>query len=154
MSVFVDLAEAYKDRLLAAPEIVGDRVFRARQAALKKGWDNGIAVRLVRTQASLAGVGMGAPKDWETVIGIECAARLSLLEMAAGAVAEDAVDTVLAAAYARLAGWEPPGLSVLDALAEPGITWDTEEGEDQACRATFFVRVTHRTNASALTAWG
>jgi hypothetical protein len=149
MSVFVDLAEAYKDRLLGAPQIVGDRVFRARQVVLKKGWADGIAVRLVRTQAQLAGVGPGAPKDWDTVLGIECAARA-----AADAIAEDAVDTVLAAAYARLAGWAPAGLSVEDALAEPDITWDTEEGEDQACRATFFVRVTHRTNASALTAWG
>lgn len=148
MSVFADLAEAYKDRLLAPTQIVGDRVFRARSAALKKGWADGIAVRLVRTQAQLAGVGLGAPKDWDTVLGIECAARAD-----AGAVAEDAVDVVLAAAYARLAGWMPAGLSVLDALAEPGITWDTEEGEDQVCRATFFVRVTHRTNASALTPW-
>lgn len=149
MSVFIDLAEAYKDRLLAAPQIAGDRVFRARQAALKKGWANGICLRLVSSQAQLAGVGPGAPKDWVTLLGIECCARAE-----PDAIAEDAVDVLLTAAYARLAGWAPAGLAVEDALAEPGIDWDTEEGEDQVCRATFLVRITHRTNASALTAWG
>jgi hypothetical protein len=115
---------------------------------LKAGWADGIAIRLIRSTATLAGVGTGAPKDWETLIGIECAARA-----AAGALAEDAVDVVLAAAYARLAGWAPAGLAVEDALAEPAIDWDTDEGEDQICRATFAVRVVHRTAASTLTAW-
>lgn len=149
MSVFVQLAEAFKARLLEAPQIAGDRVFRARQAALKAGWPNGIAIRLVRATSQLAGVGMGAPKDWETLFGIECAARAE-----PDGTAEDAVDVVLAAAYARLAGWAPAGLSVLDAMAEPAIAWDTEEGEDQICRAYLTVSVTHRTAASALTAWG
>jgi hypothetical protein len=140
VSVFIQLAEAYKTRLLVAPQITGDRVFRARSAVLKAGWADGIAIRLIRSTATLAGVGTGAPKDWETLIGIECAARA-----AAGALAEDAVDVVLAAAYARLAGWAPAG--------EPAIDWDTDEGEDQICRATFAVRVVHRTAASTLTAW-
>jgi hypothetical protein len=148
MTVFVDIAEAYKDRLLAAPQIVGDRVFRSRRAALKKNWADGIAVRPVRTTASLAGVGMAAPKDWETLLGVEILARGLTPE-----VAEDAVDALLGPVYARLAGWVPPGLAVEDAASEPAITWDTDEGEDAVARATVVVRLTHRTNASALTAW-
>jgi hypothetical protein len=148
-SPFVDIAEALKDKLLEAPQITADRVFRARSRALKKGHADGIVVRLVRTQSQLAGVGLGAPKDWETDYGIECMARA-----APDAVAEDAVDVIVAAAYARLAGYMPPGLAVLDVFTEPSIVWDTDEGEDQICRATFVVRVTHRTQASALVAWG
>jgi hypothetical protein len=148
-SPFVDLAEAVKTALLAAPQIVGDRVERSRQAALKKGWDSGIVVRLARTQAKLAGVGMGAPKDWTTLIGVEAFARA-----AAGAVAEDAVDAILVPLYARLAGLSLPQLSTLDIAPEPSIDWDTEEGEDQVCRATVVLRIVHRTQASALVAWG
>lgn len=149
MTAFVDIVEAIKDALLQSPQIVGDRVERARQPSMKKGWPNGIAVRLVRTRAQLAGVGLGAPKDWGTLIGVECAAR------AEGAcLAEDAVDVVLQAAYARLAGASLGLPALLDVMPEPEITWDTDEGETQVCRATFSVRVTHRTTAAGLTAWG
>lgn len=149
MTAFVDIAEAIKGRLLQAPQIVGDRVERSRQAALKKGWRNGIVVRLVRTRAQLAGVGPGAPKDWGTLYGVECFARAD-----ADSVGEDAVDAVLAAAYERLAG-ATLGLPALeDVMSEPEITWDTDEGETQTCRATFIVRVSHRTTAAGLTAWG
>jgi hypothetical protein len=149
MTVFADIAEAYKARLLEAPQIVGDRVFRSRRAPLKKGWQDGIAVRLVRAPASLAGVGMGAPKDWETTLGVEILARGLTPE-----AAEDAVDVLLGPVYERLAGWVPSGLSVEDAASEPAITWDTDEGEDAVARATVVIRITHRTAASALTAWG
>jgi hypothetical protein len=149
MSAFIAIAEAIKAKLLEAPQIVGDRVERARQASLKKGWSNGIAVRLVRTNAQLAGVGLGAPKDWDTVFGIECVARADV-----GGLAEDAVDPVLAAAYARLAGAHLGLPALLDVMAEPAISWDTDEGENQICRATFVVTVTHRTAAASLTAWG
>lgn len=151
MTVFVDIAEAVKGALLASPQIVGDRVERARQASMKKGWPNGIAVRLVRTRGEPAGVGMSSPKDWGTVIGVECAARA---DAASAAVAEDAVDEVLEAAYARLAGTNLGLPALLDVMPDPEITWDTEEGETQICRATFMVRVTHRTAAASLTAWG
>jgi hypothetical protein len=147
-SPFVDLSAAIANKLLEAPQIVSDRVSRSRQAALKKGWDNGIVVRLARTRADLAGVGLGAPKDWETLIGVECFARA-----APGVLAEDAVDAIVVAAYARLAGLSPAGLSVLDIAAEPSIVWDTDEGEDPVCRATFVVSITHRTQAAALVAW-
>lgn len=149
MTAFIDIAEAIKAKLLEEPPIVGDRVERARQVSLKKGWANGIAVRLVRTKAQLAGVGMGAPKDWGTVFGIECAARAD-----ADGLAEDAVDAVVDAAYARLAGANLGLPALLDVMPEPDISWDTDEGETQICRATFVVRVTHRTAAASLTAWG
>jgi hypothetical protein len=148
MTIFTTIAEAYKDRLLLAPQIVGDRVQRARRAALKKGWDDGIVVRQVRTAAQLAGVGMGAPKDWVTTLGVEILARGLTAE-----AAEDAVDALLAPVYARLAGWAPPGLSVLDALSAPAIVWDSDEGEDAVARATVVVSITHRTQPSALVAW-
>ncbi len=149
MTVFTAIAEAYKDKLLEAPQIVGDRVRRGRRAALKQGWPDGIVVRLVQTRAQLAGVGYGAPKDWDTALGIEVLARGLTPE-----AAEDAVDELLALVYARLAGWAPSGLAVEDALSEPAIDWEAEEGEEAVSRATVIVSLTHRTNASALTAWG
>jgi D-serine deaminase-like pyridoxal phosphate-dependent protein len=149
MTIFTTIAEAYKDRLLLAPQITGDRVQRGRRAALKKGWADGIVVRQVRTAAQLAGVGMAAPKDWTTQLGIEVLARGLTAE-----AAEDSVDTLLALVYARLAGWSPTGLSVLDALSAPSISWDSDEGEDAVAGATIVVSITHRTQPTALVAWG
>ena len=148
MTAFVDIAEAYKDRLLEAPQIVGDRVQRGRLAALKKGWPDGIVVRLVQTSARLAGVGYASPKDWQTTLGVEVVARGPTPE-----AAEDAVDELLGLVYARLAGWAPAGLAVEDALSEPAISWDADEGEDVVVRATVVVALTHRTNPTALTPW-
>jgi len=145
MTAFADIAEAYKDRLLEAPQIVGDRVQRGRVAALKAGWANGIVVRMVRTAAQLAGVGMGAPKDWTTTLGVEVFARSTTPE-----AAEDALDALVGLVYARLAGWEPPGLSVVDAMSEPAIVWSAEEGEGAVARATLVVSLIHRTQAAAL----
>jgi hypothetical protein len=148
-SAFIAIGEAIKNRLLEAPQMAGDRVFRGRVRAGLRDWANMIVVRLVRAPAELAGVGMGAPKDWNTTYAVEITARADGL-----ALAEDVLDPILEAAYARLAGWAPPGLSVLDAMSEPVISWDTEEAEDQLCRATLLITVTHRTTAQALTAWG
>jgi hypothetical protein len=147
-SPFLALADAIADHLLADSSIAGDRVFRGRVRPLKKGMANGIFVRLVSSRAQLAGVGMGAPKDWETLIGVECCARAEPDEPA-----EDAVDAVLVAAYARLAGYAPAGLAVLDVFTEPAIDWALDDGEDQVCRASFVVQITHRTQAAALAAW-
>jgi hypothetical protein len=149
MTAFIDIADAYKARLLEAPQIVGDRVERARRAALKKGWPDGIVVRMVRTRAQLAGVGPGAPKDWETLLGVEILARGATLQ-----AAEDAVDALLAPVYERLSGWMPPDLAVEDALSDPSVEWDSDEGEGAVARALIVIRLNHRTHASALTAWG
>jgi hypothetical protein len=148
-TAFVAIAEAIKNRLLEAPQMAGPRVFRARARAGQRDWSNMIVVRLVRSRAELAGVGLGAPKDWQTDYAVEVHARADGL-----ALAEDVADPILEAAYERLSGWAPAGQSVLDVMPEPAVTWDTEEAEDQVCRATFILSVTHRTTASGLTAWG
>jgi hypothetical protein len=147
-TAFVAIAESIKDKLLEAPQITADRVERGRIAELKRGWANGIVVRLVRTRGELAGVGPGAPKDWTTLYGIDIFARAATPE-----AAEDAVDILLAAAYARLAAYAIPGQSVEDVAPDPAIQWDTQEGEDVVCRASFVLSVVHRTAAATLTAW-
>jgi hypothetical protein len=43
---------------------------------------------------------------------------------------------------------------VEDAAAEPAINFDVDDGEESIARATVVISLTHRTNASALTAWG
>jgi len=145
VTAFADIAEAYKQRLLAVPQITGDRVQRGRQAALKAGWPDGIVVRIVRTAAQLGGVGPGVPKDWTTTLGVEVLARGATPD-----AAEDAVDALLGQVYERLAGWAPPGLAVEDALSEPAIQWDVDEGEGAVARATLVVTLIHRTLAAAL----
>jgi hypothetical protein len=145
MTAFADIAAAYQQRLLAAPQIVGDRVYRGRVRPLKAGQSDGLVVRMVRTTARLAGVGLSAPKDWDTVLGIEVLARGDTPD-----AAEDAVDALLGLVYARLAGWAPAGLSVLDALSEPAVVWDVDEGDTAVARATVVVNLNHRTQASAL----
>jgi hypothetical protein len=149
MTVFADIVEAIKDKLLEATQITGDRVERGRMAVLKKGWANGIVVRLVRSSGEPAGVGDTAPIDWTTVVGVEVLARGATPE-----AAENALDALVAPVFARLSRLALPALSVLDVAPDPAIQWDAEEGEDVVARASFVLSIVHRTAASGLTAWG
>lgn len=148
-SPFIDLAQAVKDALLEAPAIADGLVFRSRTRALKKGHPHGIVVRLVKTGAALAGVGLQSPKDWSTVIGLDILKRAD----ADTDAPEDDLDPLLTAVYARLAGRALPGLGVIDVFSEPTVEWDSDDAEEQISRATVLFQVIHRTQPEALVAW-
>lgn len=148
-TAFAALSQALAARLLEAPQITGDRVFRDRVAPLPREFDNAIVVRQVNTAGSRAGAGLLSPIDWSTDFEIEITAKA-----AADEVATDAVDPLLAAVFERLAGWQPDDLSVVEVVPDPRIDWDRAEGHASMVCARIALRIVHRTEASSLTAWG
>lgn len=148
-TAFTALSQALEARLLEAPPITGDRVFRDRIAPLPREMDDAIVVRQLNTAGTRAGVGLTSPIDWSTEFEVEVFCKAP-----ADAVASDAIDPLLQAVFERLAGWQPPDLSIQEVVPDPRIEWDRAEGQSPLVCARIAVRIVHRTAASSLTAWG
>lgn len=147
-SIFVDLQDAIVARLVQTPA-VATKVAKNLLAPVVREQQQVVNVRLVGSSGERSAITDGFI-DWTTLMAIDCQARA-----AADADPVAAVDPILLATFARLAGvgGDDVGLGVEDLLPDPALTWEVDEGQTPVATVTFSLRITHRTRAAELVAW-
>lgn len=145
MSAFLDLRDAVRALLAAPPALAGGFIHAGRAFPLPAETAQGIFVRLSRGagQAPFAG---DTRVDWNTDIVVAMAAR-----GAAGTDGEAAVDTLLAAVYARIAAAAPLG-NADHWTVEPAVAFEVDEADQTLGAAELRLRVRHRTASGDLSA--
>ena len=150
MSAFLLISTAVEALLTASPALAGGTVRRGRRVALARGQSQGVDIYLQHSAGQRQMI--GNPVLWTTSIGIGCKAR--------GAVAQDgddAIDLLLMAVYARLAGaalqTQAPTAGIVDTGMDPHIAWEVEEAESVLVTASLTLTVTHLAQSLTLAAW-
>jgi hypothetical protein len=142
-SAFLSLADAVVALLSAGTPLAGGRIRLGRGMPLPSHHDSGIDVDLVSSRGQQYTLD-GQTTQWETSIGLDVMARA-----AAGANGAQAVDALLEAVFARLAGATPPAGAMSWAL-DPSVQWSVEEADRTLAVATLSLRVTHFTGGASL----
>lgn len=138
---FAGIVAALVVKLQAAPA-VSTQVDRARLRPVKDDQASAVVVRIAASNPERFAI-LGGPTDWDTEIAIECYARSATL------AADEAVDALLAAVWAKLAQDTTLGGLVMD-LNPTGLEYDFALGADNMACATLALRVLHRTTYSTL----
>ncbi len=142
MSAFATITAAIAAKLAEATA-VSSNIYRARMRPVGEQFTDAIVVRPEGGEAQRFAT-YGAPVDWQSTWRVECYARAS------ASTPDAAVDTLLGAAYARLAADPTLGGAVIDMNVQR-IDFDfAEEAQDLACGVITYL-VQHRTGAAALT---
>lgn len=142
MSAFATISAAIAAKLEEATA-VSAQIYRARMRPMAEQHTNAVVVRCEGGEAQRFAIA-GAPIDWQSTWRVECYARAS------ASTPDAAVDSLMAAAYARLAADPTLGGNVIDMNIQR-VDFDyAEEAQDLAC-ATLTYLVQHRTGAAALT---
>lgn len=142
MSAFATISAAIAAKLAEATAISA-QIYRARMRPLAEQHADAIVVRCKVGEAERFAIA-GAPIDWQSTWRVECYARAS------ASTPDAAVDTLLGAAYARLAADPTLGGTVIDMHIQRIDFDDAEEAQDIACAVITYL-VQHRTGAAALT---
>ena len=129
---------------LSAATPISNQVYRARMRPIAAQHSDAIVVRLGATQVVQKTLAYGRMLC-QTELAVECYAK------AANSVAPDAaVDALLQAAYARIAGDATvnaaPRLVIMNAIA-----WDFDQENDQLGAATMTWQITHEVESAAIT---
>ncbi len=143
-SAFAQLMAALQQVLAAAHQGLAVHVNRVRPVSSSVA--SVILLRLVSARRDTSGP-LGAT-DWQTTIEVECAARTP-----SGQDPAQAVDALLASAWAAVLAPSVSLPGVLDLDSEPDIAWEFDAGETPLASATFRLVVRHRTLANSLQPW-
>lgn len=143
-TAFADLTANVKALLVQAPALAGGRVSRGRARPLAREHDTAIVVRLANGDGEQALT--SGPRHWSTVLVVELFARA-----AAEQEPDDALDPLLQAVYARLAGAQLAG-GVADLLGDPRVEWDAAEADTALASCRLLFTVSHRTQPQSLVA--
>ena len=148
MSAHLSIQSAIVAALLSAPALAGGNVQANTLRPVAGSKAAALVVRMLQSRANTPQV-LGGPYDWITTFQVECLAR-----GAAGSTeSAAAVDSLLDAAWQRLATLNPAGLGVVDVRMQPAIDWQMD-GEDQPLvAAVISLQVKHRTTTTTLAAW-
>lgn len=148
MSAHLAIQAAIVAALNAAPALAGGNVKANTVRPTASSQAQAIVVRLVQSRAATPQL-LSGPYDWLTTYQVECLAR------AANASAEPAaaVDTLLAAAWERLASLSAQSLGALDVRMNPAIDWLYDDADTPVVSATVSLQVMHRTTSTNLNAW-
>jgi hypothetical protein len=107
-----------------------------------------VVVRLLQSRAATPQV-LSGPYEWVTDYQIECLARAP----AASSEPAASVDSLLDAAWTRLATMTAAGIGVVDIRMLPEIKWEYDDADTPMAAAIISVQVLHRTNSTSLAAW-
>lgn len=149
MTKFLALINAVVAQLQAAPS-VSDRVDRTRLRPIAEQHTDAVVVRVQSADPQRAAI-VGGRIEWATTLHIECYAR-AVPAVPGGAVAieaDDALDALLSAVWARLMG-NPTLSGTVSDLEPTGIEWDyAADATGMGC-ATITVTVKHSTQPDSL----
>ena len=141
-TVFSQVAAAIVTSLQAATAVSAN-IYRARVKAAAAEWTNMVVVRVMDSQLERFAI-KGGPFNLDTTIAIECYARGG-----PGISPDVAVDSLLAAVWARLATDTTLGALVSDLLAtEINFEYDVD-GEPTACATLKYLAI-HRAQNQTL----
>jgi hypothetical protein len=145
MTAFASIQTALLAALTASPALASGNISTNRQRPIPAGQSTAIVLRLDQSDGTEMVLGA---LDWNTAYTVECYARGSTAttEMVA------AVDTLLAAVWARLAALTYEALGA-DIAVNPRIDWQYDDGETPLVCAVIRITCSHRTSRSTLTAW-
>ncbi len=150
MTRFMSLANAIVAQLQAAPA-VSAQVDRTRLRPVAAQHDTAVVVRLQGADPQRAAI-VGGRTDWSTTLHIECYARAIPAVPGGGAAAveaDDALDALQAAVWARLMANATLSGTVAD-IEPTGIEWDyAAEATGMGC-ATLTFTVKHSTQPDSL----
>lgn len=137
MSSIVSTAVAAIVASLQQAPAVAPVVSRTRLRPLGTGISLAVVVRPVDAEAGETSISPGEPVSWTVRIAVDCYARAE-----AGTAADEAVDPLLTAAYARLMA-DPTLGGAVRTLAPAGLTYEYDaESEQVVCAGfTFFALV-------------
>lgn len=146
MSAQLSIQSAIVAALNSAPALSNVRANSMRPMSASQS--QSIVVRLIQSRAATPQVLSGS-YEWVTDYQVECLAR------AANASTDPAsvVDSLLDAAWARLASMSPSGVGVIDVRMLPEIQWQYDDADTPMAAAIISMQVLHRTAATSLTAW-
>lgn len=147
-TIFVDIQSAIVALLSQAPAVATKITKNLLQPVVREQGEV-VNVRMPSASGQRAAISNGFV-EWTTLMLIDVHKRA-----AADADPVLAVDPLLLATYARLAGvgGDVLGLGVEDVLPDPNVSWDVEEGQTPLATVTLALRITHRTQAAQLVAW-
>ncbi len=147
MTAFASLTAALKALLLQAPVPGDGNVWRGRLRPIPAEHQHAIVIRLASSPGTVSGIQAG-PVDWVSQIEIDLYARCTPAQDP-----EDALDTLLADVYARLAASPNVATGVMDLMGEPQLDWGFAEADNTLAVVTLQLRVTHRTEGLTLNPW-
>lgn len=144
-TAFVTASDAIVAALSAAPALAGGRIKRGRQVAVGTRDASAIHVNTIQSDGQYIDLARSAI-EWTTVVQVSIFSRAIAAEDA-----EQSVDTLLAATWARLAAMtRPAGMECV--TVDPRIQWDADEADQTLGVARIHVRMHHLTQGAALTA--
>ena len=149
MTAFMAVINAMLAQLQAAPAVAA-AVDRTRLRPVAAQHDTAVVVRLQGADPQRAAI-VGGRTDWADTLHIECYARAvpAVPGGAAAIEADDALDALLSAVWARLMG-NPTLSGTVSDLEPTGIEWDyAADATGMGC-ATITVTVKHSTQPDSL----
>lgn len=148
MSAHLSIQQAIVAALNAAPALAGGNVKANTVRPVASAASSAIVVRLMQSRAATPQM-ISGPYDWATVYQVECLARSSTGTSDPAA----AVDTLLSAAWERLATVNLSSLGAMDVRMAPQLDWQYDDGETPTVSAAISLQVMHRTTSSNLSPW-
>jgi hypothetical protein len=145
VSAQLTIRDAVVAQLLQSPALAGGRVVANRHRPVPAEAPTQIFVYLEQSQATPAATSGDNRIDWQTQIRVECLARA-----VTGTSADDAADTLAAAAYARLMGNANLGGVLLDPLDITAMGWAEDEADGQLSGVQILLTARHRTDNNTL----
>ncbi len=145
MSAFLALRDAAVAALLVAPAVASGFVRAGRAVPLPAERPEGVFVRL-GAHSGIAPFAGDGRVDWESSLILHLMARAP-----AGGNGETAVDSLLAAVYARLAATPAPG-NADGWLIQTAIVYDVDEADQTIGQVELRLRLQHRTASADLDA--
>lgn len=142
-TAFLTVNDALVALLQQAPAIAGARVYTGRARPLPTEHASSVNVSLEAIRGRQFAIGDG-PMDWDVTYGIEIRARGS-----ATVDAVAAVDPLLEAVFARVAGGTPPA-GVLGWVLDTQIRVEVEEADTPIASLQLALAVQLRTQAGSL----
>lgn len=138
-TAFIGLTDLVVAAMRQTPELAPD-IARGRGTPAGMGKTSAIRVGMARSVAKA--IDIEGSLRWESLVVIELFARA-----AANADGEQAIDSLLVAAWQRLQAIEaPPG--TLGMTLEPSIGWDIDEADQTIVRAQLGLLIVHTTGAA------
>lgn len=144
MSTFISTAVAAIMAALTSGTPVASQVARVRLRPLAAAQAQAVVVRPLSSEVSETALIPSLPVSWASAIAVECYARSNV-----GVAPDDAVDTLLAAVYARLMADTTLGGAVI-AVQPQSINFDFDADGDQTTCATLVFNVRHRSPGATL----
>jgi hypothetical protein len=138
------LMDALMASLSASPAVAGGNIHRHRTRPVADGVAQSVSLRVLSSTPQPL-VGMHAPIDWITRIGVECVGRA-----AADSTADQAAGPVLQAVHGRLCSDAALAGAGFDLMPWPELSWDQEDLDERIGAVIAIYTVRHRTTPTDL----